>query len=140
MAQGDWIDTEKKRVTKGDRPAARTLHLAENMYVVAGKSARDNMDLLRKAHALDMWLHVKDQPSAHAILFRPKGAKISDEMLRKASQWLLKMSLGAKYKNHVGEKFEILSVECRFVNPIKGDRMGRVNYRNEKVFIAKFEG
>jgi len=142
ISQGDWIDTEKKRVTKGDRlrPSARTLHLGDNFHVVAGKSARDNLNLLRTAHAWDLWLHVKDQPSAHAILFRPKGAKISDEMLRKAGQWLLKMSFGAKYKNHIGEKFEILSAECRFVSPIKGDRIGRVNYRNEKVFIAKFEG
>jgi predicted ribosome quality control (RQC) complex YloA/Tae2 family protein len=82
---------------------------------------------------------VKDQASAHAILFRPKGAKIPDETLRKASQWLIKMSLGSKYKNHLGEKFEILSTECRFVSPIKGDRLGRVTYRNEKVFVVKFD-
>lgn len=140
MAQGDWLEPEKKRHVRDERPSARTLHLADNFTVVAGKSAKDNLDLLRKAHAWDLWLHVKDQPSAHAILFRPKGAKISDDMLRKASQWLLKMSLGAKFKNHVGEKFEILSAECRFVSPIRGDRLGRVTYRNEKVLITKFEG
>lgn len=140
ITQGDWLEPEKKRLVRDDRPSARTLRLADNFTVIAGKSAKDNIDLLRKAHAWDIWLHVKDQPSAHAVLFRPKGAAVSDEMLRKASQWLLKMSLGAKYKNHVGEKFEILSAECRFVSPIRGDRLGRVTYRNEKVLIAKFEG
>jgi predicted ribosome quality control (RQC) complex YloA/Tae2 family protein len=141
LSQGDWLSVEKKKTSpKGDRPDARTLRLSETLHVVAGKSARDNLDLLRKAHAWDLWLHVKDQPSAHAIVFRPKGAKLSDEQLRQASQWLIKMSLGSKYKAHVGEKFEILAAECRFVTPIKGDRLGRVTYRNEKVFILKFEG
>jgi predicted ribosome quality control (RQC) complex YloA/Tae2 family protein len=140
IAKGEWLQPEKKKVARKEQPSARTLRISESLQVVTGKSARDNMDLLRKAHAWDLWLHVKDQPSAHAILFRPKGAKTSDETLRKAAQWLLKTSLGSKYRNHVGEKFEILVTECRFVTAIKGDRLGRVNYRNEKVFITKFEG
>jgi hypothetical protein len=140
IAKGEWLQPERKKVSRSELPSARTLRLTDALQVVAGKSARDNLDLLRKAHAWDIWLHVKDQPSAHAVLFRPKGAKISDEMLRKAAQWLLKMSLGSKHRGHIGEKFEILVTECRFVVPIKGDRLGRVNYRNEKVFITKFDG
>lgn len=139
LAKGNWVIDAAPKTPKAERTNARTLHVSENLQVVVGKSARDNLDLLRKARAWDIWLHVKDRPSAHAILFRPKGAKVTDDVMRKAAQWLVKMSLGSKYKEHMGEKFQILNAECRFVSPIKGDRIGRVTYRNEKVFGIQFD-
>jgi hypothetical protein len=142
IVQGVVLDEPEKRPprVKGEAPSSRTLNLPNAMQVSAGKSARDNLSLLRRAHAWDLWLHVKDQPSAHAILTRAKGAKVSEEILRKSAQWLIRMSLGSKFREHIGEKFQILSAECRHVSPIKGDRLGRVTYRNEKVILVKFEG
>jgi predicted ribosome quality control (RQC) complex YloA/Tae2 family protein len=117
---------------------ARTLHLEGELSVMAGKSAQDNLRLLRKAHSWDLWFHLRDMPSSQAILFRNKNAKISDAVLRQAAQWLIRMSLGAKAKQHVGEKFDVLVTECRFVRPIKGDKIGRVSYQNERLLIVEF--
>jgi predicted ribosome quality control (RQC) complex YloA/Tae2 family protein len=138
LQSGDWTTTPEPKKTRGQQQASRTLHLTDNLHVAVGKSGRDNLEILRRAHPWDLWLHVKDRPSAHAVLSRPKGAKISDEILRQAGQWLIRMSLGPKFKDHEGEKFEILSAECRYVSPIKGDHLGRVTYRNERVLRIKF--
>ncbi len=139
MSNGDWADQPDsgKKAKKVALPPSRALRLTDQIEVVVGKSAKDNIDLLRKARAWDLWLHVKDQPSAHAVIFRPKNATISDELLRKAASWLIRLSLGQKHKDFMGERFEILCAECRHVSPIKGDKLGRVTYRNERVMTVR---
>lgn len=139
LAQGNWVESETPKTKKANPARGRTLSLGTELQIVVGKSAKDNLGLLRRARAWDLWMHIKDVPSAHGILSRPKQGKVSDAMLTQASHWLIKNSLGQKYRNHIGEKFEILVTECRFVSPIKGDRLGRVNYRNERVLRIRFE-
>jgi predicted ribosome quality control (RQC) complex YloA/Tae2 family protein len=145
LESGEWLVVDRTRKVpkakgKATATSARTLHLTNDVKVIAGKSGKDNLALLKRANAWDVWLHVEDSPSAHALIFRPRGFKISDELLRKAGQWLLKNSFGAKYKSHIGEKYEILVTERRYVSPIKGDHMGRVTCRGEKILTLKFEG
>ncbi len=116
---------------------ARTLHLDEGLTVMAGKSAADNLKILRKARAWDLWFHLRDYPSSHAILFRNKNAKVNDQVLLKVAAWFVRNHLGEKAAQHIGEKFELIVTECRFVNPIKGDKIGRVTYRDERTLIFK---
>jgi len=40
--------------------------------VSLGKSERGNTELLRKARSRDVWLHLKDRPSAHVIITTDK--------------------------------------------------------------------
>jgi predicted ribosome quality control (RQC) complex YloA/Tae2 family protein len=44
----------------------------EGIKVSLGKSERGNIELLRKARARDVWLHLKDRPSAHVIITTDK--------------------------------------------------------------------
>lgn len=122
-----------------DRYRGRTLNLDNGMRAVVGKSAGDNLKLLRMARAWDYWFHVKDQPSAHLILFRDKGQEIKSTTIRVICQWYLRQVFGKKYEKMVGEKLPIQYAEVRHIRPIKGDRLGRVGVQNEKVFIAKIE-
>jgi hypothetical protein len=115
----------------------RTLHLSSDLMVVAGKSAADNLKLLRKARGWDLWLHLRDYPGAHAILFRNKSASVSDALLHQAAAWLVRRHLGGKPGRHAGARFDVVIAECRHVRPIKGDRLGRVTYRDERVLILK---
>ncbi len=110
----------------------RLLKLDENLEARTGKSGADNLKILRQARAWDFWLHLKDLPGSHAILFRNKNQKVADEHFRKVALWLIELSLKNKAPAK-GEKYEILITECRFVRPIKGDKLGRVNYQNERV-------
>lgn len=111
----------------------RTLRISDELTLIAGKSAADNLKLLRKARAWDYWFHLRDVPSSHAILFRNKNTVVSDKIVQQVVEWYVRQHFGQKYKQHAGEKIQILMAECRFVRPIKGDKIGRVTFQNERV-------
>ncbi len=103
------------------------------IYCWMGKSAADNLKLLRQSKSWDLWLHLKDYPSAYAIIQKNKNQKISDEMLHQSAAWLIKE--GAKNKNAEGLKTTVVIVECRHVRPLKGDKIGRVTYHHAREML-----
>jgi predicted ribosome quality control (RQC) complex YloA/Tae2 family protein len=106
----------------------RTLVLDGGATAFIGKSAADNLALLRKARAWDYWMHLRDEPGAHAIVHRERNQSISDDEFRKVARWLAKESSASK--KGMSGVFVVVMTECRFVRPIKGDRLGRVNYHH----------
>ena len=106
----------------------------KNLTCYMGKSAQDNVSLLRKAKAWDYWLHLKDYPSAHAIIHRPKSQAIGLNEFIKVAEWLVKESLKEK-KSFEGLKFAVVYVECRHVKTIKGDKLGRVTYHEAREML-----
>ena len=100
-----------------------------------GKSATDNMALLRKAKAWDMWVHLRDYPSTHAIVSLEKNQKINDAVLREVALWVA-TETKASQKLPTGSKLDVVVTECRYVRPIKGDKLGRVHYQNERVLTV----
>jgi predicted ribosome quality control (RQC) complex YloA/Tae2 family protein len=116
----------------------RRLKVGEDLEVYIGKSAGDNLALLRRAQPFDLWLHLRDQPGSHAILRRARGRLVSDAELMEAGRWVVEHSLGRRANELKGERHDLLVVECRFVKPIKGDRLGRVNYTNDRVIRIAF--
>ena len=46
---------------------------------------------------------------------------------------MLNEQFGLRAEDLRGQMFDILVAECRHVRPIKGDKVGRVNYTNERV-------
>jgi hypothetical protein len=113
----------------------RKLNLESGAIVYCGKSGADNLALLRKAKAWDYWLHLKDYPGAHAIVHRSRDQELPFAEIQKAALWVLKESLSSKALMP-GEKYAVVLVECRFVRPIKGDKLGRVTYQSEKQFMV----
>lgn len=111
----------------------RKLNLESGAIAYCGKSASDNLKLLRKAKAWDYWLHLKDYPGAHAIIHRSRGKLVPQEEVRKVALWVLKESLSSKQLVE-GQRYAVVMVECRFVRPIKGDKLGRVTYHSETQF------
>lgn len=121
-------DLMKKAEARG-----RKLHLDSGALAYCGKSAADNLALLRQAKSWDYWLHLKDYPGAHAIIHRQRDQLIPDAEVQEVAEWLAKESLSSKSLS-LGQKVAVVMVECRFVRPIKGDKLGRVNYHSEKSF------
>lgn len=121
-------DLMKKAEARG-----RKLHLESGALAYCGRSAADNLALLRQAKAWDYWLHLKDYPGAHAIIHRQRDQLIPDGEIQQVAEWLARESLSAKSLS-LGQKVAVVIVECRFVRPIKGDKLGRVNYHSEKSF------
>lgn len=124
-----------KNALKQAGAKGRTLELVDGATAFVGRSAADNLSLLRKARAWDLWLHLRDYPGAHAIVRREKNRNLGDRELEKVAQWLAKESLSSKVRAE-GLKLEVVMTECRFVRPIKGDKLGRVNYQNERHFFV----
>lgn len=113
----------------------RRMDLGDGLIAYVGRSAKDNLELLRKARAWDLWLHLRDYPGAHAIISRNRGQNVGDAALEQAAQWLLKEFM--KNKSSSETKLAVAIVECRFVRPIKGDRLGRVTYHNARHMDVK---
>lgn len=110
----------------------RTIQLPGGLVARIGRSAQDNLQLLRGARPWDFWAHLRDFPGAHAIIGRERQQSIGDEVLRAVGGALIEQTFGAKSKQHEGERFELIVAECRFVRPIRGDRHGRVTYTHDR--------
>lgn len=121
------------QVLERSESKGRTLNLPSGLQAILGRSAKDNLAILRQARAWDLWIHLKDEPSAHAIIFREKNQNVSREDIEAVAQWILRSGSGQKLHLN-GLRFEVVCVECRFVRPIKGDRLGRVNYHSPVVY------
>lgn len=104
------------------------------LVALMGKSAADNLKLLRQSKAWDLWVHLKDYPSAYAVLQKPKDKSVSDSAVIKSAEWLVKESFKNK-KTMQGSKVSVVVAECRHVRPIKGDKLGRVTYHYPKEFL-----
>lgn len=100
----------------------------------SGKSAQQNMALLKWARPWYYWLHLRDYPSSHCYIERNKNQVVPEGDLHLIAKWLVKKTFKQK-KISKDLKFEVVVVECRFVRKIKGDRLGRVSYKNEKNFL-----
>ncbi|NJM10348.1 MAG: hypothetical protein HC883_05700, partial [Bdellovibrionaceae bacterium] len=72
--------------------------------------------------------------------FVGQNTSVGDNIVHQIVEWYVRQHLGSKYKQHAGEKIQILIAECRHVRPIKGDRLGRVTYHNERVFTYQVPG
>lgn len=114
----------------------RKLKLAEDIEAAFGKSAKDNLAILRKAQSWDLWLHLRDMPGSHLIIRRPKNKSVDQHLLFEAARWLLNETLGKK-KIITGDRYDIIVTECRYVKPIRGDRLGRVSYQNEMTLTLR---
>lgn len=134
------VPTKKTENLKSkEKIPQRSLKLSESISASFGKSAADNLKLLRNAKPWQLWLHLKDYPAAHCIVSFARGKSISDEELRQIASWLVNETQIVGKNKKIGGKFEVLMAECRFVTPIKGDSLGRVTYRNERVFTIRVD-
>lgn len=121
-----------QKLKKADA-GGRKLQLSDSLEAVCGKSAKDNLSILRQSRAWDYWMHLKDYPGAHAIIFREKKQNVSRENLQKVAEWMIRESKAAKGFSF-GGAYDVVVVECRFVKPIKGDKLGRVTYTHPQVY------
>jgi len=62
----------KLRGAKNQQNESIASFWVEGIKISLGKSERGNIELLRNARARDIWLHLKDRPSAHVIISTDK--------------------------------------------------------------------
>jgi len=64
----------------------------EGYKVQLGKNERGNVNLLKKARARDIWLHLRDRPSTHVVITTDKQ-KVPDSVLRAAARLCVDFSV-----------------------------------------------
>lgn len=67
----------------------------EGVKVSLGKNERGNSELLARARARDIWLHLKDRPSAHVIITTDKQ-QVNDTVLHAAAKLCVDFSVFEK--------------------------------------------
>lgn len=132
--QSQRLQTSKTNKQKGSNIEARKFEVSTDSVVYLGKSAQDNLRLLRQAKAWHYWVHIKDRSSAYALLQCPKDKKITYDEIVRIVRWWHEASASFAKSFQEGDKVSILVTQCRYVRPIKGDKLGRVTYSHEQVF------
>lgn len=122
-----------------ERIRVRKRQIGNRWLAYVGRSARDNLSLLRKARAWDLWLHLRDFPGSFCIIHRNKEEVVADVFLKEAAQWMAQETFGAKASERMGENLAVAVAECRYVRPIKGDALGRVTYKNARHLEIVFQ-
>ncbi len=120
-----------RQLLKEARAEGRTKKIGD-FTASRGKNAKDNLALLRAAKAWDLWVHLQDYPSSHVVIAVAKNQKVPDSIIQQAALWLIQETVRTKTLMS-GSSVDVLVAECRYVRPIKGDKLGRVHYQNERV-------
>lgn len=89
----------------------------DSWRVWMGRSAIENQILLSKvARPSDIWMHVRDAPSAHVLIKNQKGKEPPVRVLEEAALWLANVSR----KGKSGETLEIIYTPAKWVRAVKG--------------------
>lgn len=109
-------------------------YIIDNFTVKVGKNNKENDNLLYQANADDIWFHVKDYHSSHAILFTG-GKQPSDDTLNKVSE------IVAYYSKARGAgKCEVVHTKRKFVKKPSRSKPGFVTYTDFKTLMVKPNG
>lgn len=137
----DGKGTGKRNIKEpgNERIRVRKRRIGNRWLAYVGRSAKDNLSLLRKARAWDLWLHLRDFPGSFCIIHRNKEEVVPDDFLKVAAQWMAQETFGAKASERRGEKLSVAVAECRYVRPIKADTLGRVTYKNARHLEIVFQ-
>ncbi len=87
-----------------------------------GKNQKENIKLLQDARANDLWMHVRDIPGSHLIVFCQKNTP-KDEVIMGLAKMLIKM------QKDVFNSYEIDYTQRKFVKIIKGANVIYSKYR-----------
>lgn len=112
-----------KQQEKSARPESKLRQRdIEGWRAWMGRSAIENQILLSKvARPSDIWMHVRDAPSAHVLIKNQKGKEPPVPVLEEAARWLANVSR----KGKSGETLEIIYTPAKWVRAVKGSP-GRV--------------
>ncbi|OOP78222.1 fibronectin/fibrinogen-binding protein [Helicobacter pylori] len=87
-----------------------------------GKNQKENIKLLQDARANDLWMHVRNIPGSHLIVFCQKNTP-KDEVIMELAKMLIKMQKDAF------NSYEIDYTQRKFVKIIKGANVIYSKYR-----------
>ncbi len=115
-----------KKVSKKEKNYEKIFIDGYPVYI--GKNKRGNVELLKKAKASDIWLHLKDIPSAHVIISTNKQ-NVPAHVLEQAAKLCAQFSV-----KHQGD-YKVDYTQRRNVKPKEGANVEYVKYKTIGVRI-----
>ena len=100
----------------------------QNYKIEVGKNEKGNITLLKKAKANDIWMHVKDIPSAHVIIYNTKK-NISEDILQFGAKLCVNLS-NLNSGNYLVDYTQRRNIKIR-----EGANVNYVNYKT--IGVAK---
>ena len=92
-----------------------------NYEIKLGKNSKENYQLVTNSNPNDIWVHLSEYPSGHAIIINPLAKKVPFKVLKKACVLVKQYS---KYKR--GGK---LDCDIAYVKDIEIDRNSEVEVK-----------
>ena len=117
---------QQKKMSKKEKNYEKYFIAGYDVYI--GKNKKGNIELLKKARANDIWMHLKNIPSAHVIVATNKQ-NIPQEVLRQAGRLCAQFSV-----KHPG-KYLVDYTQRRNVKPKEGANVEYVKYKTIPVTI-----
>ncbi|WP_281951614.1 NFACT RNA binding domain-containing protein [Nitrosophilus kaiyonis] len=100
--------------------------IIEGFEIYIGKNEKGNIEILKKAKASDIWMHLKDIPSAH-IIIKTNKQNIPQNILQEAAKLCVDFSVEQK-----GD-YLVDFTQRRNVKIIENAHVNYVNYKTIKV-------
>ena len=98
------------------------IHITHLNYEISlGKNSNENYELVVKANPNDIWVHLSDYPSGHAIITNPSGKRVPFKGLKKACILVKQYS---KYKRE-----SKLDCDIAYVKDIEIDKNSEVEVK-----------
>ncbi|MGP1485573.1 MAG: NFACT RNA binding domain-containing protein [Campylobacter sp.] len=124
------ILSPKKTKSKKDKDQNQNI---ENFYIneykiSVGRNEKGNIWLLKNSKKDDIWLHIKDLPSAHVII-KSQKMSVDDKILEFAAKLCVNFSV-----NYAG-KFQVDFTRRNNVKIISGANVNYINYKT--IIISK---
>ena len=116
----------KKEARQSKKDKNYEKYLIDGFTIYVGKNRRGNVELLKKAKASDVWLHLKDLPSAHVIISTGKQ-NVPAHVLQQAAKLCVDFSVDQK------GKYLVDYTQRRHVKMRDGANVNYVNYKTLSV-------
>ena len=84
----------------------------EHMELLIGQNQKENDQLVRSSHPMDLWFHLDDISSPHFIL-RCNGKSVTKTQLKYIA------SLFSQYKKGLGRRYKVIYTEIKNVKLTK---------------------
>ena len=116
----------KKEAKQSKKDKNYEKYLIDGFTIYVGKNKRGNIELLKKAKASDVWLHLKDLPSAHVIISTGKQ-NLPTHVLQQAAKLCVDFSVDQR------GKYLVDYTQRRNVKMRDGANVNYVNYKTLSV-------
>lgn len=98
----------------------------ENHKVILGKSEKGNVEILNKSKSNDLWIHMKDRPSAHVVIITDRR-EVKENIIREAGKLCLRFSVSEK------GAYLLDYTQRRYVRIQSGSNVLYTNYNTMKI-------